>query len=218
MKKLMFILVMVLPVMLSAQWKDFSFKIGYYTPYDLKSGAVYGLDYGVILDRNVTLLFGADLYYKNITNDAYLGSYDKLGVKIRQGQILNEWTGVHVPFTGKIRFEFPVERTNVHPYIIAGLGYGFTHVSLDTYDAYSDEPEHASITYHGFVWQLGGGVMFQISRFTNLLLEINHNYAQFEKYENHNIFTTLNSSGFMFRVGIDVAIPTSGRRGRSYDY
>lgn len=213
MKKLLLMLIFILPIILNAQMTDIAFKIGYYTPYDLKSGFMYSMDYGIILDRNISLLIGADLYYKSISNEAYLDSYENLGVKIRKGQRLDEWTGVHLPILGKIRFEIPVEEKYLHPYVYGGVGYGFTHVSLETYDQDLQEPASESFTYHGVVWQVGGGIMFQISRFSNLLFEIGHNYALFEKEEDYNLFTTLNSSGFMFKFGIDIAIPVNrGRR------
>jgi opacity protein-like surface antigen len=203
MKKKIISFLILIPVISFSQRNDFALKIGIYTPYDLKTGVIYGIDYGSKINENLTFLFGADLYYKNITNDYRLGSEEKLGVKIGTGQRLNEWVGWHLPLTLKLRIEIPLERTPINPYIVGGVGYGITHISYEIYNNNSYESETSSLNYNGFVWQAGGGVLFRIGRRANLLFEIMHNSAFFEKEERYNMFTTLNSSGAIFRFGID---------------
>ena len=203
MKKIITILILLLPMLSFPQMNDFAFKIGVYTPYDLNTGVIYGIDYGSKLNENITFLFGGDLYYKSIRNDSYLGSEEKLGVKIGTGQKLNEWVGWHLPLTLKLRVEFPMDRVPVKPYVVGGVGYGVTHISYEIYNNISYKSETSSLTYNGFVWQVGGGILFRIGRRANLLFEIMHNSAFFEKEERYNMFSTLNSSGAIFRFGID---------------
>ena len=203
MKKKIIAIIFMLPLISFAQRNDFAVKLGIYTPYDLKSGIIYGIDYGSKLNENITFLFGCDLYYKDIRNDYNFGSVEKLGIKIGTGQKLNEWVGWHMPLTLKLRIEIPLEKTPVKPYAVGGVGYGVTHISYETYNKISDESETTSLTYNGLVWQIGGGILFRIGRRTNLLLEIMHNSASFEKEERFNMFSTLNSSGAIFRFGID---------------
>jgi opacity protein-like surface antigen len=203
MRKSIIILFFLLPILSLAQWKNFSFKAGVYTPFDLKTGAIYGIDYGTRLNENIVFLLGGDLYYKSIVNDAYLSNEEKLGVKIRTGQRLSEWVGWHLPLTAKIRVEFPMDRIPIKPYAVGGVGYGVTHISYDTYNNSTDESETESLTYNGFVWQIGGGILFRLGYHSNLLFEIIHNSAYFEKEERYNQFSALNSSGVLFRFGID---------------
>jgi len=205
MKKSLYIIVLsfFLPVLLNAQWKSFTFKAGYYTPYDLKSGFMYGIDYGTLINENVAFLISGDLYYRNIRNDSYLGSSERLGIKVNEGQRLDEWVGWHLPITAKIRVEFPVNRSLITPFAIGGVGYGITRVSYETFDAASDDLSTSSLTYHGVVWQLGGGIMYHLGHNSNLLFEVMHNSANFEKEEKNHYFTRLNSSGVMFRLGIN---------------
>jgi hypothetical protein len=131
MKKEIFAFLILLPVLLFPQRNDFALKIGIYTPYDLKSGVIYGIDYGSKLNENITFL------------------------------------------------------------------------SYETYNNISYKSETNSLTYNGFVWQAGGGILFRIGRRSNLIFEIMHNSALFEKEERFNTFTTLNSSGAIFRFGLD---------------
>lgn len=204
MKRVITIIIILLPVMIAnAQWKSFTFKAGYYTPYDLKSGFIYGLDYGFFANETVAFLISGDLYYREIRNDSYLGSSERLGIKIREGQRLDEWVGWHFPVTAKLRVEFPVNRSLVSPFAIGGVGYGLTRVSYETYDSYAEESDAASLTYHGMVWQIGGGIMYYFSRNSSLLFEIMHNSAVFEKEEKDHYFTEMNSSGVIFRLGIN---------------
>ncbi|MGE5400002.1 MAG: outer membrane protein [Ignavibacteriales bacterium] len=199
------LILLALPVISFAQLRSLSFKLGVYTPYDLKTGIIYGADYGTIIDDHITFMIGADLYYKDITNESYLSSSEKLGVKIRSGQRMSEWVAWHFPLTGKIRVEFPMQKSPVYPYVVAGIGYGITHVSYSTYNNYSERPDENSLTYHGVVWQLGGGILYNIGPNTDLLLEVMHNSADFEKEEGFNQFSALNSSGVIMRVGVHFA-------------
>lgn len=197
-------LLLLFPCLISnAQWKTFSLKAGYYTPYDLKSGVIYGLDYGTYINENIAFLISGDLYYRNIVNDSFLGSSDRLGVKVKEGQRLDEWVGWHLPITAKIRVEFPVNRSLITPFVIGGVGYGITRVSYETFDSYSEDIYTSSLTYHGVVWQLGGGIMYPMGRNANLLFEVAHNSAVFEKEEKNHYFTELNSSGVLFRLGLN---------------
>jgi opacity protein-like surface antigen len=206
MKKVIITLLFFLPILSFAQWKNISFKAGIYTPYDLKSGAIYGIDYGTRLNENIVFMLGGDLYYKSIVNDAYLTNEEKLGVKIKTGQRLNEWIGWHFPLTAKLKVEFPIERVLIKPYVVGGVGYGITHVSYETYNNLTEDSETESLTYNGFVWQVGGGIMLRLGHRANLLFEVMHNSAYFEKEERYNQFSVLNSSGVLFRVGIDFQI------------
>ncbi|MGE5350582.1 MAG: outer membrane beta-barrel protein [Acidobacteriota bacterium] len=199
--KILFFL-LFLPVLSFAQLKSFSFKLGLYTPYDLKTGMMYGMDYGIIVNEHVTFLLGADLYYKDISNESYLSSSEKLGVKIRSGQRMNEWTAWHFPLTGKVRVEFPLQDSKIYPYVVAGLGYGVTHISYGMYSNYSENPDESTLTYYGGVWQLGGGILYNLNKNADFLFEIMQNSASFEKDEGYNYFSTLNSSGVVFRAGI----------------
>ncbi|MGE5498250.1 MAG: outer membrane beta-barrel protein [Syntrophothermus sp.] len=202
MKTRILLLILIFPVLLSAQWKTFSFKAGVYTPFDLKTGAVYGIDYGAYLDKNIALLFSGDLYYKSILNDSFLESSDQLGVNIKTGQHLGEWTGWHLPLTGKIRFEFPMENKLFRPYVIAGVGYGFTRISYFALNENGIDGESNSMTFNGMVWQLGAGALYRISTNTDILFEIVHNNAEFRDNIDRFRFTSLNSSGIMFRLGL----------------
>ncbi|MGE5683077.1 MAG: outer membrane beta-barrel protein [Bacillota bacterium] len=205
MKVKIFLFMLLFPVLLQAQqWNMLSLKAGVYTPYDLKTGAIYGIDYGTVLNKNISLMISGDLYYKSIVNDNYLESSDRLGVNIRTGQRLNEWTGWHLPLTGKIRYEIPLENSLVCPYAVGALGYGVTHVSFMSYDNTGRDGEENSFTYNGIVWQLGLGVLYRVSRNTDLLFEVIQNSAEFTEHEDFNRFTTLNSSGVLFRLGVSL--------------
>lgn len=199
--KILFFL-LFLPVLSFAQLKSLSLKVGVYTPYDLKTGVMYGMDYGIIVNEHVTFLLGTDLYYKDITNESYLTSTEKLGVKIRSGERMSEWTAWHLPITGKVRVEFPLEKSPIYPYVVAGIGYGVTHVSYGMYSNYSEKPDESTLTYYGGVWQLGGGILYNLNRNADLIFEIMQNSASFDKDEGYNYFSNLNSSGVAFRMGI----------------
>lgn len=197
-----------------AQPHSWTFKVGGYFPKDLKTGMMYSIDYGQIIDEHVTILFGGDFYYRSIRNDASLGNSENLGVKIGEFEHLSEWTGWHLPLTIKAKISFPADNLRIVPYGVAGIGYGVTHVSYDLYREIPDPPlvnshsnnvevmPSSSLTYSGFVWQAGGGVMYRLGRSSDLTAEVMYNGAMFEKDEENNRYTTLNSSGITVRAGL----------------
>lgn len=203
MKKIILILVAIFMVFsVYAGSNSFTFKAGYYFPAEFESGIIWGADYGYVIDENVSLLLGGDLYYKSIRDIKKPDEIEQVGVKQEEITEVSEWTGLHIPLTGKVKIKIPANSNKFKPYGIAGLGVGFTHVSFK--GTHQDDGEKdESLTYSGFVWQLGGGAMYRIGSRSNLLVEMIYNGAKFEK-EHEDYFTTLNSGGLMFRVGINV--------------
>ncbi|MEI7811831.1 MAG: outer membrane beta-barrel protein [Ignavibacteria bacterium] len=203
MKLRIFLLIIAFPALVSAQWHSLALKAGVYTPYDLKTGAIYGIDYSTIFNDNLSLLVSCDLYYKSIANDAYLESSKRLGADIQTVQRLSEWVGWHLPVTVKLRFEIPLEQTFFRPFIVGGLGYGVTHISYQSFaDSLDNSSKSSSLTYNGLVWQFGGGILYRIGNNTDMIFEIIQNSAEFQHNEDNFRFTTLNSSGIIFRLGV----------------
>ena len=203
MKKITFLIFFVSIFSLSvfATSKDFSFKVGYYAPSNLKSGIVWGVDYGYAVDEAVSIGIGADLYYRTVKDIKDIGEAKDLGVTITASETMSEWKAWHLPILAKVRFNIPMSDgyEALRPFLTGGLGYGITHVS------YTISKEE-STTYTGFVWQIGGGAMYRLGGRSNFLVEIIYNGASFDKDESETKFTTLDSSGVMFRVGINVQL------------
>jgi hypothetical protein len=199
MKKFLLLFIVVLSFNAFAQSKTVGIKAGYYFPADLKSGMILGFDYGYRIDESVSIMFGTDFYYKSINEDVNYGEAQQLGVKIEQYQHLSQWIGWHLPFTLKARVEIPIQDEAIKPFATAGLGYGFTHISYENLE----QKQSASFTYNGFVWQLGGGIMFGLGSKSQLVVEALYNGASFDKDVSETRFTTLNSSGFALRAGIN---------------
>ncbi|HMA68673.1 MAG TPA: outer membrane beta-barrel protein [Candidatus Mcinerneyibacterium sp.] len=183
---------------------NFAFKVGYYFPSELKSGVIWGIDYGYAIDENVSVVLTGDLYYKKIRDITKKGEIEQVGVKQEIFQKLNEWKGLHIPLTVKFKVKFPVGSYKIKPYGALGIGYGMTHVSFEGTDI-GDNNIDDSITYTGFVWQASGGILYRLGSRSNLVAELMYNGAKFEK-DNENYFTTLNSSGLVIRTGIDILL------------
>ncbi len=207
MKKIviLFILFFVSITFLFGLSNNFTFKVGYFAPSELKSGVVWGADYGYVIDENVTFLLSGDLYYRSIRNISKTGEIESYGVNQEKFVELSEWTGLHVPVTAKFKINFPLKSYKFKPYAIGGMGFGLTNVSFEGQNVDTSNNQEESLTYTGFVWQVGGGVMYRIGSRSNLLLEVIYNRAEFEK-DNEDYFTTLDSSGLMLRAGISVVI------------
>ncbi|MBN2572390.1 MAG: hypothetical protein JXA68_09705, partial [Ignavibacteriales bacterium] len=72
MKKFLFLLLFV-SISLFAQKNRATFTIGYYIPFNLKSGIMWNLEYGYVIDNRFSVSFGGDLYYRSVTNISDLG-------------------------------------------------------------------------------------------------------------------------------------------------
>ncbi len=191
---------------------SFSFKVGYYMPNDLPyNGIIWGADYGYQVDENVEILASGDLYVRSVENITEQEDVEKVGVNISQYSKLSEWSAWHLPLTFKVRVSFPMDdNDSIKPFVLAGLGYGITHVSF-TASADADgnplaSPHEESITYNGFVWQVGGGVKMRVGSRSNLIGELIYNSASFDKKEGELNFSNLDSSGMIIRAGINVIL------------
>ncbi len=191
----------------SATSNTFSFKVGAYAPADLKTGIIWGADYGYSIDENVSLVLGADLYYKKITDREDLGNTEKVGVNLGTGRYLSEWKGLHMPFMAKIIVEIPLDDySDFTPFATGGIGFGFTHISFTDIEESTGDANDESLTYGGFVWQLGAGVSYRVGSRSKLTGELIYNRAKFEKDEEDGYYTTLNSSGLMIRGGFTLLL------------
>lgn len=202
MKKFLIVFLMLFSILSMAQKNRATFTIGYYIPFNLKSGIMWNLEYGYIIDDRFSVSIGGDLYYRTVTNISDLGESEDLGVTIGVGQVMSEWSGWHLPLTAKARAEFG---NKIKPFATAGIGYGITHVSSSIYDNNTHTTNSESLTYYGFVWQVGTGALIAIGPRSNVVLCLLYNDAVFDKSEENNIFTVLNSSGIVFRAGVDFA-------------
>jgi opacity protein-like surface antigen len=206
MKRLSLFLILLFSGVLSVSAsKNLTFKAGLYAPADLKAGIIWGMEYGYAVDENVALLFGADLYWKTIDNKEDLGDTESVGVNLETGRYLSQWKGFHLPLTAKIRIAVPLDHySSIKPFITAGLGVGYTHISFTDMADGGGDAQKESLTYTGLVWQAGGGILYRIGSRSSLIGEILYNGAKFNKDEEGGYYTTLNSSGLMFRAGINL--------------
>lgn len=214
MKKLGLLAIVVLSfvAVTLATSNSFSFKVGYYMPNDLPyNGIIWGADYGYQVDENVEILASGDLYVRSVEDITDRGDVEKVGVNINQYTKLSEWSAWHLPLTFKVRISFPMDDNDaIKPFAVAGIGYGITHVSFTaSADADGDPlatPHEESITYSGFVWQVGGGVKMRVGSRSNLIGEFIYNGASFDKKEDELNFSNLDSSGIIIRAGINVIL------------
>ncbi|HPE20960.1 MAG TPA: outer membrane beta-barrel protein [Candidatus Mcinerneyibacteriales bacterium] len=207
MKRSLLLTVILLAVALSTAHasKNMTFKVGLYAPAELKTGVIWGLEYGYAIDENVSLLFGGDLYWKTIEDKEDLGDTESVGVNLETGRYLSKWKGFHMPLTAKIRMAIPLDNySSLKPFVTAGLGIGYTHISFTDLANDGTDPQEDSLTYTGLVWQAGGGILYRIGSRSSLIGEMIYNGAKFEKDEEGGYYTTLNSSGLMFRVGFNI--------------
>lgn len=76
----------------------------------------------------------------------------------------------NIPFLGNVRFELPIRRSRVTPYIGAGLGMTAASIDTDFIDLGSTTMSGSQSTI-AFAYQAFGGIRFKLSRRASLSLE-----------------------------------------------
>jgi hypothetical protein len=87
--------------------------------------------------------------------------------------------------------------------VSGGVGYEFMWNSEANYLLHKEE----SRFYSGFTWQIGGGISFQMSRASDLFLELSYHSGSPSRGESKNtlglpVRTEVDMSGLMIRAGL----------------
>lgn len=208
MKKITLLLVLIIPICISAQHKYGSVKFGLFTPSATDAGFIIGYEGGWYIDENFIVGWSADWFHKNYVDASLVKQYNEFYGNIHSE--LNELratTNIHsIPLMGTITGSWPVT-PRVKAFVNGSAGL---NVLLIFYRNYNDPNESEFQGAYDFAWRLGGGLIYELGERSDAFMEIAyHNSEPSWTYDVNDSITgrkktferKFNMSGILMRVG-----------------
>lgn len=189
-----------------AQTPFSEFKVGYFNPKDAKAGYLFGVNLGRMIDESLSWSFELNYFQKTFRKETTVATEkDKLG-QYKTKQLEVDMTSRIIPVFAKLNYEHPLGYKS--PFYIrgsAGLGWEFVWNKEDNYET----GEHKNPFFHGFGWQVSGGVGLEISSSANLFADVMYNQSTVKRNKEENelgypTWQELNISGIGARVGVSI--------------
>jgi hypothetical protein len=197
-----FIMLGIMTGFLYAQTKFSEFQAGVLIPEDAETGFIGGVTFGRMVDESVGWGIEIDYYRKTY---------------IKQTKVPQEEQGQTEPVLVITEIENSTTMLPVYFKLMAhtqllpkldlrlggGVGYEFMWNSVSNYV----ENKADTRFYSGFTWQAGAGLAMQLSRASDLFLDLSYHGGKPSRGESTNeeglpVYTEVNMSGFMIRGGI----------------
>ncbi len=207
MKKLITMIIILFPVIISAQESVGSIKLGLFDPSATGSGFIIGYEGGWSIDENFSLGWSVDWFHKSYVDENLVAEFnDFYGTNSTLNE-LRAKTNVHaIPIMGNATVSWPVAR-RMRAYVTGGAGLEILLIYYRNYDnPNSDEFKGA----YDFVWKLGGGIAYEIGARSDALLELGYSNSQpgwrYEVKDSNTGITRVferqfDMSGILLRVG-----------------
>ena len=183
------------------------FKVGYLYPEDTKSGYIFGVNLGRMIDESLSWSFEFNYFqkgYKRITTDYEINLPS--GISPTGKKLDLEYKTRILPLFVKLNYEHPIAyKSPIYLRAAAGLGWEFLWNTEDNY--LSDT--HKTRFFHGFGWQLGAGLGIEISSSANFFVDAMYNGSKVKRNESkdeegYRTWEELDISGFGVRVGVSI--------------
>ena len=207
MKKLTFLLLCLLPVVSFSQSHFSSVKIGAFNPGATDVGFIIGYEGGWFVDDNFLMGYSIDWFNKNYVDQRYVSQINDVYGPNSSLNELRAKTNLHsIPLMGSITGNWPIApRTRAFITGAAGL-----EVLLIFYRDYTNPNEDDFQGAFDFCWRLGGGIMYELGRRSDAIVEIAYHSStpgwQYEVRDSntgikHTFEREYDMSGLMMRVG-----------------
>ncbi|PKL83735.1 MAG: hypothetical protein CVV24_03565 [Ignavibacteriae bacterium HGW-Ignavibacteriae-3] len=207
MKKIICLLLVLAPILLPAQSKFSSVKLGLFTPGATDAGFIIGYEGGWYVDDNFLIGYSADWFKKNYVDQKFISQINDLYGPNSTLNELRAKTNLHsVPIMGSVTGNWIVaQRTRAFVTGAAGL-----EVLLIFYRDYSNPSDDKFRGAFDFSWRLGFGLMYELGRRSDAIAEISYHYSkpswQYDVRDSgtgirHTFERSYDMSGIMMRAG-----------------
>jgi hypothetical protein len=208
MKKIIYLFIVLIPVVLTAQTKFGTIKAGLFTPSATEAGFILGYEGGWIIDDNFFVGWSADWFNKNYTDRNLVNEFNDFYGQINsQLNELRAKTNLHsIPLMGTVTGNWEVA-PRARAFVTAGAGLD---ILLIFYRNYANPDNNEFQGAFDFAWRLGGGVMYELGRRSDAFIELAyHNSQPGWEYEVKDALTgrtkvferRFDMSGLLMRVG-----------------
>ncbi len=208
MKKITLLIILIIPIFISAQHKYGSVKFGLFTPSATEAGFIIGYEGGWYIDDNFIVGWSADWFHKNFVDASLVKQYEEFYGNIHSE--LNELratTNLHsIPLMGSITGSWPVT-PRVKAFVTGSAGL---NVLLIFYRNYNNPNESEFQGAYDFAWRLGGGLIYELGDKSDAFMEFAYHNSEpswtYDVNDSSSGFKRtferkFNMSGMMMRVG-----------------
>jgi len=207
MKKLIFMILLVLPAIMNAQQHIGIVKVGVFNPSATDAGFIIGYEGGWSMDNNLYVGWSADWFNKNYVDGNLVSQFnDFYGLNSTLNE-LRAKTNLHaIPLMGSLTGSWPVA-PRVNAFVTGAAGI---EVLLIFYKNYQNPDNNEFRGAFDFAWRLGGGLSYELGRRSDAFVEIDyHNsepswdYTVTDALGRQKVFERkFDMSGLMLRVGV----------------
>ncbi|MCX6168938.1 MAG: hypothetical protein NTX65_06350 [Ignavibacteriales bacterium] len=207
MKKVVLFLIVFLPIILSAQSRFSSFKLGMFSPGATDAGFIIGYEGGWYVDDNFLIGYSVDWFNKNYVDQKFVSQINDIYGPNSTLNELRAKTNLHsIPLMASISGNWPVApRTRAFVTGAAGI-----EVLLIFYRDYTNPNDDKFQGAYDFSWRLGFGLMYELGKRSDAIAEISYHSSkpswQYEVRDagtgiKHIFERSYDMSGVMLRVG-----------------
>ena len=175
MKKIIYLFIVMIPLVLSAQTKFGTIKAGLFSPSATEAGFILGYEGGWIMDDNFYVGFSADWFNKNYTDRNLVNEFnDFYGPINSQLNELRAKTNLHsIPLMGTVTGNWPIA-PRTRAFVTAGAGL---EVLFIFYRNYANPDNNEFQGAFDFAWRLGGGVLYELGRRSDAFFELSYDHS-----------------------------------------
>ncbi len=181
-------------------------KVGYFNPDAAKSGYLFGVNLGRMIDESLSWSFELNYFQKGYRKTATIATEETQGgTQIQTKQLSLDFKTRIIPFLLKLNYEHPLGyRSPFYARASAGLGWEMVWNNENNYL----ENKETTRFFHGFGWQVAGGVGFEISSSANFFTDIFYNGSTVKR--NKTVvnglptWEQLDISGIGIKIGVSI--------------
>ncbi len=179
------------------------FNVGLLAPNDAEKGFYGGMNMGRMVDENVGVSFGFNVYRSSYTKKSQIGEDNGSGqIVISTKQYELEQSATAVPLFFQLHYVGQIS-PSLDLKVTGGIGYELLWNSITNYVTQEDQTDFFS----GFAWHLGAGVSIPISRAADFYGEAFYHGGvpgrdNGETVEGLPVVSEVDMSGFGLRVGV----------------
>jgi len=207
MKKLICLITVFVPMMLSAQWHFSSVKLGVFNPGATDAGFIIGYEGGWYVDNNFLLGYSVDWFNKNYVDQKFVSQINDIYGPNSTLNELRAKTNLHsIPLMGSVTGSWPIA-PRTHAYVTGAAGL---EVLLIFYRDYTNPNDSKFQGAFDFCWRLGFGIMYELGQRSDALVELSYHSStpswQYDVVDQntgirHTFERSYDMSGVMMRLG-----------------
>ena len=175
MKKLIVLLIVIMPIILSAQTHIGSVKVGMFDPGATSAGFIIGYEGGWVIDDNFFVGWSADWFNKNYVDQKLVAEFNDFYGPNSTLNELRAKTNLHaIPLMGSVNGSWPIA-PRMRAFVTGAAGI---EVLLIFYRNYQNPSNDEFQGAFDFAWRLGGGVAYELGSRSDAFLELDYHYSQ----------------------------------------